>query len=143
MAKAKKRKPNEDTKILPTRQEYNAAKDKADKETVIANRALIANVSERVKANLAKIRSVGDGGLKYPLSMPRFNDVEERKTNKEFIKKGHHAYRCSLNAFNNALPSGILVTPKIMMLLRDMKLLQLMKSAMGLYDENRNSKVIV
>ena len=83
MAKAKKRKPNEDTKILPTRKEYNAAKDKEDKETVIANRALIANVSERVKANLAKIRSVGDGGLKYPLSMPRFNDVEERKTNTE------------------------------------------------------------
>ena len=128
---------------LPSRLSYANNKDKEDKETVAANHNLIAKVAARVEANLAEIRSDGDGDQKYPLSMPQFNDVRARKTVKEFVRKSHFETRCALNAFNNALPSGILITPRMMMLLRDMKLLQLMRSAIGLYKNQRNPKVIV
>ena len=129
---------------LPSSSEFIKLRAAEDKKIVEKNKLLINQIEKRVDYNLKDMLEHGDGGQKVPINLQQsFNDVTARKKDGEFINKGRYAYRCSLNAFNNALPSGIVVTTKMMMLLRDMKALQLAKSHMGLYERGQSEQVII
>ena len=114
---------------MMSRAEFEQARKEEDAIIITENQTLHDQVEARVQHNIAVFRTLPN----YPLDMTNFNDLAVRKLPKEFVKKGRHSYRCSLNALNNALPTKIMLTPTDMMLLRDMKLLQLIEGAIELF----------
>ena len=114
-----------------------------NKKILTENEVFIVQIKNRVDHNLAILQKDGDGGQKYPMDMQQcFNDVTARKKDNEFIKKGRFSFHCSLNTFNNALPSGMVVTVKTLNVLRDLKLYHLAVKHMKLTLEKKNEQVI-
>ena len=114
-----------------SRSEFEAARKEEDERLKVENQTLHDQVEARVQHNLTAFRTLDN----YPLNMTNFNDLAVRKVPNEFVKKGRYSFRCALNALNNALPTNIMITPPQMMLLRDMKLLQLIKCALKLFQK--------
>ena len=114
-----------------------------DKKIVAENELLMQQLKARIDYQKNKLLQDGDGGLEYPMDLHDFNSVHARKKESEFINKGRFLYNCSLNAFNNALPSGKVVTVNVFNLLRDMKVYHLAKGNMVLYLEGVNQQVIL